>query len=50
MEKNQVVAAIQVTFTLNDGETKEREIKDLINVCKKFNLKIGLYLNSQSGR
>ncbi len=44
MEKNQVVAAIQVTFTLNDGETKEREIKGLINACKKFNLKQGYIL------
>lgn len=44
MEKNQVIAAIQVTFTLNDGETKEREIKGLINACKKFNLKQGYIL------
>ncbi len=44
MEKNQVTAAIQVTFTLNDGETKDREIKGLINACKKFELKQGYIL------
>ena len=44
MEKNQVVDAIQVAFALNAGETKDREIKGLINACKKFKLKQGYIL------
>jgi len=37
-EKNKITQAIQVTYDMSDEETKNREIKGLLNACKNFNL------------
>ena len=44
IEKGQVIAAIQVAQDIELTLTKEREIKGLIQACKKFNLKSGSIL------
>lgn len=43
-ENEKVCEAIQVCFDINDVDTKNREEKGLINVCRKFQLKRGLIL------
>ena len=40
-EGNSIVQAIQVTYDMSDEDTKNREIKGLLNACKNFNLKRG---------
>ncbi|NQT67033.1 MAG: ATP-binding protein [Actinobacteria bacterium] len=44
MENEKVCEAIQVCFDINDSDTKNREEKGLINVCREFQLKRGLIL------
>lgn len=44
MENEKVCEAIQVCFDINDIDTKNREEKGLINVCREFQLKRGLIL------
>jgi len=41
-EKNRVVQAIQVTYDTSDENTKNREIRGLLNACKNFNLSRGI--------
>ena len=41
MEKNRVTKALQVAYDISNDETKNREIKGLVNACKKFDLKSG---------
>lgn len=41
MEKGHVIDAIQVTISLEDKTVKEREMKGLIEACKKFDLHEG---------
>lgn len=43
-ENEKVCEAIQVCFDINDVDTKNREEKGLINVCREFQLKRGLIL------
>ena len=44
IENERVCEAIQVCFDINDSDTKKREEKSLIYVCKEFELKRGLIL------
>lgn len=44
MENERVCEAIQVCLDITNGDTKSREEKSLINVCKEFGLKRGLIL------
>ena len=44
IENEKVCEAIQVCFDINDIDTKNREEKGLINVCREFQLKRGLIL------
>lgn len=44
VENEKVCEAIQVCFDINDIDTKNREEKGLINVCREFQLKRGLIL------
>ena len=44
IENERVCEAIQVCFDINDTDTKKREEKSLIYVCKEFKLKRGLIL------
>ena len=39
-----ITKAIQVTKSLEDPDTKKREIEGLIDACKAYNLKTGLIL------
>ncbi|MCF6317738.1 MAG: ATP-binding protein [Proteobacteria bacterium] len=41
-EKDKITQAIQVTYDMNNDKTKKREIKGLVNACKKFGLDKGL--------
>ena len=41
IQKNGELKAYQVTYEMSSEDTKKREIKGLINACKKFNLKNG---------
>lgn len=43
-ERLDITFAIQVTKSLDDEDTKEREIKGLIEACKNYDLKSGLIL------
>ena len=47
-DKNCVSNAIQVAYDINDEDTKKREIKGLIEACKKFNLKKGTIISYDS--
>ncbi|MBA1437597.1 MAG: ATP-binding protein [Epsilonproteobacteria bacterium] len=40
-EGNEVVQALQVTHDMSNEETRKREIKGLLNVCRKLNLSHG---------
>ncbi len=40
-EKNRITKAFQVTYDMGENNTKNREIKGLINACKNFHLKEG---------
>ena len=44
VEKDKVTKAIQVAFDVSDEKTKGRELKGLIETCKKFELKEGYIL------
>jgi uncharacterized protein len=46
--KNTIVDAIQVTFDMSDENTKNREIKGLIEACKNFNLNNGIIITFDS--
>ncbi|MEA1915431.1 MAG: DUF4143 domain-containing protein, partial [Campylobacterota bacterium] len=46
--QNTITQAIQVTYDMSDENTKSREIKGLINACKKFNLKSGVIITYDS--
>lgn len=46
--KNTIVDAIQVTFDMSDENTKNREIKGLIEACKNFNLNNGTIITFDS--
>ena len=41
-ERNSITQAIQVTYDMSDEDTKNREIKGLLNACKNFNLSEGI--------
>jgi predicted AAA+ superfamily ATPase len=43
-EKNKITQAIQVTYDMSDEDTKNREIKGLVNACNNFNLKNGVII------
>jgi hypothetical protein len=43
-EKNSITKAIQVTYDMADSDTKNREIKGLVNACKNFKLNSGLII------
>nr|MBL0707510.1 ATP-binding protein [Sulfurimonas sp.] len=43
-EKNKITQAIQVTYDVSSEDTKNREIKGLINACKNFSLKEGFVI------
>jgi predicted AAA+ superfamily ATPase len=47
-EKNHIINAIQVTYDMSDEETKAREIRGLINACKKFDFKSGVIITYDS--
>ncbi len=40
----EIIQAIQVTKSLDDIDTKKREIEGLLDACKSYNLKTGLIL------
>ncbi len=40
-DKGKVVEAIQISYDISDDKTKKREIKGLLNVCKKFGIDSG---------
>ena len=50
-EKSVVTQAIQVTYDMSNGDTKNRELKGLLSVCKKFELEKGIeqYLFKELG-
>ncbi len=43
-----IIAAIQVCYSLDDPDTKKREIKGLLQVCKLFELKQGIIISYDS--
>lgn len=43
-DKNTISDVIQVTFDMSDENTKNREIKGLIEACKNFDLKSGIII------
>lgn len=43
-KKNRITQAIQITVSLNDKQTKQREIEGLIEAMKTYNLKEGLII------
>jgi predicted AAA+ superfamily ATPase len=43
-EKNTITEAIQVTFDMSNEDTKNRELKGIVNVCKNFNLSRGVII------
>ena len=43
-DKNQIMEAIQVAVHLDDKRTRNREIKGLINTCKRYHLDRGTIL------
>lgn len=47
-EKNNITQAIQVTYDMSDEETRNREIKGLINACKNFHLTLGTVITYDS--
>lgn len=47
-DKNTISDIIQVTFDMSDENTKNREIKGLIEACKNFNLKSGTIITFDS--
>ena len=47
-EKNTITRAIQVTYDMNDEDTKKREIKGIINACKNFNLADGVIVTYEN--
>lgn len=47
-EKNKITKAIQVTYDMSDEDTKNREIKGLVNACNNFNLKKGIIITYDS--
>ncbi|MBI3443053.1 ATP-binding protein [Candidatus Woesebacteria bacterium] len=44
IEKGRVIAAIQVAYDLADEQTKEREIKGLVQTCEMYDLNTGTIL------
>ena len=46
--QNKIIQAIQVTYDMTDETTKNREIKGLINACKKFDLQSGVIVTYDS--
>jgi hypothetical protein len=44
IEKGKVVSAIQVTVDVMDPKTRLRELKGLVQTCRKFNLREGIIL------
>ncbi len=47
-DKNTISDVIQVTFDMSDENTKNREIKGLIEACKNFDLKSGTIITFDS--
>ena len=47
-DKNTIIDVIQVTFDMSDENTKNREIKGLIEACKNFDLKSGTIITFDS--
>lgn len=43
-EKNKIIQAIQVTYDMSATDTKDREVKGLLNACKNFNLNHGIII------
>lgn len=44
VDKGDVIDAIQVTFDMEDAKTRGREVKGIVNACKKFGLTKGVIL------
>lgn len=47
LNKGEVENALQVCYNLSDKDTKDREIKGLIQTCKKFSLKKGTIISME---
>jgi len=47
-EKNSIAKAIQVTYDMSNEDTKNREIKGLVEACKNFNLNTGVIVTYES--
>ncbi len=47
-DKGTISEAIQVTYEMSDDKTKQRELKGLVEACKKFNLKYGTIVTYDS--
>jgi len=47
-EGSQIVQALQVTYDMSEEETRKREIKGLLTVCKKLNLSHGFIITYES--
>jgi predicted AAA+ superfamily ATPase len=47
-EKNTITKAIQVTYDMNNEDTKNREIKGIVNACKSFNLQNGVIVTYEN--
>jgi len=46
--EEEIIAAIQVCYQLDDANTKKRELKGLLQVCKLFELKQGVIISYDS--
>ena len=46
-EKEEVQTALQVSLSLADPDTREREIRGLIAACKRFGLSNGLIISRE---
>lgn len=47
-EQNSITQAIQVTYDMSDENTRNREIKGLVNACKNFHLQNGVIVTYDS--
>jgi len=46
--EEEIIAAIQVCYQLDEPDTKKRELKGLLQVCKLFELKQGIIISYES--
>lgn len=45
VDRGRVIQAIQVTYSMENSDTRKREIKGLVNACKRFGLTKGLIVS-----